>query len=75
MYGLEIRRQIRRRRGMLGYTMKDMAEGLGITHKSYGCMENGKRNLHVAFLEAIADILKTTPEELYRNVSRETRSG
>jgi transcriptional regulator with XRE-family HTH domain len=75
MYGLEIRRQIRRRRGMLGYTMKDMAEGLGITHKSYSCMENGKRNLHVAFLEAIADVLKTTPEELYRNVSRETRSG
>ena len=73
MYGLEIRRQIRRRRGMLGYTMKDMAEGLGIPYKAYGYMENGKRNLHVAVLEAIADVLKTTPEELYRNVSRETR--
>ena len=75
MYGLEIRRLFRRRRGMLGYTMKDMAEGLGIPYKAYGYMENGKRNLHVAFLEAIADVLKTPPEELYRNVSRETRRG
>ena len=73
MYGLEIRRQIRRRRGMLGYTMKDMAEGLGIPYKAYSYMESGKRRLPVAFLEAIADVLKTTPEELYRNVSRETR--
>ena len=75
MYGLEIRSQIRRRRGMLGYTMKDMAGGLGIPYKAYSYMESGKRRLHVAFLEAIADVLKTTPEELYRNVSRETRSG
>ena len=75
MYGLEIRRQIRRRRGMLGYTMKDMAEGLGITYKAYGYMELGKSHIYVTLLEAIADVLKTTPEELYRNVSRETRSG
>ena len=75
MYGLEIRRQIRRRRGMLGYRSKDMAEGLGMSKDRYNSMELGKRPISVTFLEAIADILKTTPEELYRNVSRETRSG
>ena len=50
MYGLEIRRQIRRRRGMLGYTIKDMAEGQGKAHKSYICMENGKRRRQRSYI-------------------------
>ena len=72
MYGLEIRRQIRRRRKMLGYRSKDMAEGLSIDKDRYNGMELGKSPIYVTYLEAIADILKTTPEELYRSVSRET---
>ena len=75
MYGLEIRRQSRRRRSMLGYRIKDMAECLGIDRDRYNRMELGKSHIYVTLLEAIADVLKTTPEELYRNVSRETRSG
>jgi len=57
---------------MLGYRSKDMAEGLGMSKDRYNSMELGKRPISVTFLEAIADILKTTPEELYRSVSRET---
>ena len=75
MYGLEIRRQIRRRRSMMVYRIKDMAECLGIDKDRYNRMEFGKSHIYVTLLEAIADVLKTTPEELYRNVSRETRSG
>ena len=75
MYGLEIRRQIRSLRSMMGYLIKDMAECLGIDKDRYNRMELGKSHIYVTLLEAIADVLKTTPEELYRNVSRETRSG
>ncbi len=46
-------------------TQEYMAEQLGISLKAYNEMETGKTDIRSTRLEAIAKILKTSPEEIY----------
>ena len=66
MYGLEIRRKIRRLRKTMGYRSGDMAECLGSSICQYSRMEKGRRRITVQYLEAIADILDIKVSDLYR---------
>ena len=66
MYGLEVRRKIRRVRKAMGYKCGDMAECLGISMSYYCRMEVGRRRMTLQYLEAIADILEIEVSDLYR---------
>ena len=66
MYGLEVRRKIRRLRKAMGYKSGDMAKCLGISMGHYCRMEKGRKRMTLQYLEAIADILEIEVSDLYR---------
>ncbi|MFJ9497826.1 helix-turn-helix transcriptional regulator [Brevibacillus centrosporus] len=53
------------RRKQLGFLQKDIAEQLGCSTSAYGMYETGARTPDLNTAKQIADILKTTVEEIF----------
>ncbi|WP_419878025.1 helix-turn-helix transcriptional regulator [Brevibacillus centrosporus] len=53
------------RRKQLGFLQKDIAEQLGCSTSAYGMYETGARTPDLNTAKQIADILKTTVEQIF----------
>ena len=62
---MKLHYKIRKMRDEQHLTQEFMADQLGISLKAYNEMETGKTDIRNTRLEAIAKILKTSPEEIY----------
>ena len=58
-------RRVAERRQELGLTQKDLADKLGIAHQNIHLIEQGKRNMTVRTMVALADALGMRTAELF----------
>ena len=56
---------IRKRREILGLTQQDIAQELGISHKSYSLIERGERKLSLERAAQIADLINLHLEDFF----------
>lgn len=67
--GSNISENIRKRRKELGFTQKELAEKMGFdNHQTVSDIERGKRDLKASELATIANILRTSSNELLKQV-------
>ncbi len=56
---------LKNRRITLKFSIRDMANGLGISKSMYSALEQGTRRLTYEQAQNIADILDTNPNDLF----------
>lgn len=67
---MELHEKIKILRKRRDYSQKELADLIGLTEQSYARIENGKnKDLHIARLEQIAEVLDTKPYILMDNTS------
>ncbi len=61
-------REVRRRRGVLGLTLEQLAERSGLTPNYIGTVENGRRDPSLSTVLALAKGLGAAPGELFGGI-------